>query len=79
MGIIETFAEAGALVMNSGCGPCMGAHQGIPCDGETVLSSSNRNFQGRMGNRNAEIYLASPATVAAGAVAGQITDPREFL
>ena len=78
-GHIQTFAEAGAIVMNPGCGPCMGAHVGIPCDGDVVISSSNRNFKGRMGNRNSEIYLGSPATVAASAVTGQITDPREFL
>jgi len=78
-GHIETFAEAGAMVMNTGCGPCMGAHQGIPSDGDVVISSSNRNFKGRMGNPTAEIYLGSPATVAASAVAGAIADPREFL
>ncbi len=78
-GHIQALAEAGAIIMNTGCGPCMGAHEGIPCDGDVAISSSNRNFRGRMGNRSAEIYLGSPATVAASAVAGKITDPREFM
>ena len=79
LGYIETLAAAGAMIMNTGCGPCMGAHQGVPSDGEKVISSSNRNFKGRMGNRNSEVFLASPATVAASAVAGEIVDPRDLL
>ena len=78
-GIIQTFIRAGGMVIAPGCGPCVGSHSGIPSDGETVISTANRNFQGRSGNANAYVYLASPATVAASAVTGNITDPREII
>ncbi len=78
-GIIEIFANAGCIVLNPGCGPCLGAHQGILAPGEVALSTANRNFRGRMGSRDSEIYLASPATVAASSIEGKIADPRKFL
>ncbi len=77
--IIQDLAEAGAIIMNANCGPCLGVHQGILGPGEVCIASQNRNFRGRMGSRDAEIYVASPATVAASAIKGQISDCRQFL
>jgi homoaconitase/3-isopropylmalate dehydratase large subunit len=75
-GYIQTFMEAGALVMNAGCGPCLGRQHGVLGPGERALSTSNRNYAGRMGSAQAEIYLANPAVAAASALAGAIADPR---
>lgn len=77
-GYIETFLRAGAVVESPGCGPCMGNHMGIPAIGEVSISTANRNFRGRMGTKESEIYLASPAVVAAAAVAGEIIHPQEL-
>ena len=77
-GWISDLMDAGAVIGVPGCGPCMGNHMGVPAVGEATISSANRNFRGRMGTRDSEIYLASPAVVAASAVAGTIADPRDI-
>ena len=76
-GYIAEFMRAGAVVMNAGCGPCLGIHEGALGDGEVALSTTNRNFKGRMGNPKSEVYLCSPVVAAASAVAGMIVDPRK--
>lgn len=76
-GLLEIFSDSGAIIMNPGCGCCLGVHQGALGDGETALSTTNRNFKGRMGNPKGDVYLCSPATAAASAVTGYITSPEK--
>ena len=77
-GILEQFVSAGGLVTAPGCGPCSGVHLGILADGEKCLATQNRNFRGRMGNPNSEVYLSSAAVAACSAIKGYIADPQEL-
>ncbi len=78
-GYLKVFSEAGAQILSPGCGPCLGAHMGVLAPKEKALSTANRNFKGRMGSPEGEIYLASPATVAVSCIKGEVTDPREVI
>jgi len=78
-GYLRIFLDAGAVILNPGCGPCLGAHQGILAAGERCLATTNRNFKGRMGSSDSEVYLASPAMAAATAIKGEIADPRGLI
>jgi len=78
-GYIEIILKAGGVLLNPGCGPCLGLHEGVVGSGEIVISTTNRNFKGRMGSPQAKIYLASPATVIYSAIRGEISNPMEIL
>lgn len=77
-GYLRTFVEAGAVIESPGCGPCMGNHLGVPAEGEVAVSTANRNFRGRMGTKESEVYLASPLVVAASAIAGELVHPKDL-
>ena len=79
LGYLETLIRAGAMVNPPGCGPCVGVHQGIIAAGETCVSSTNRNFLGRMGSKDSRVFLASPAVVAASAIAGRLAHPESIV
>jgi 3-isopropylmalate/(R)-2-methylmalate dehydratase large subunit len=78
-GLVEAFIEAGAAVSTPTCGPCLGGHMGVLAAGERAVSTTNRNFRGRMGHPESEVYLAGPAVAAASAVVGRIAAPEEVL
>lgn len=78
-GLLKTFIEAGAVVSTPTCGPCLGGYMGILAEGEKAVATTNRNFVGRMGHVDSEIYLASPAVAAASAIAGKIAEPKEVM
>jgi homoaconitase/3-isopropylmalate dehydratase large subunit len=79
LGYLETLVAAGAIINPPGCGPCVGVHQGILAAGEACVSSTNRNFLGRMGSKDSSVYLASPAVVAASAIAGRLAHPESIV
>ena len=78
-GTLATLTEAGAVILPSGCGACAGLGAGLLSEGETCISTTNRNFKGRMGHQDSFVYLGSPYTVAASAVAGRVADPRKLM
>lgn len=78
-GVLQTLSDAGAVILAPSCGACLGLHSGILAKGEKAISSTNRNFVGRMGHKESEIFLGSPASVAAAAIEGKIVDPRNYL
>jgi len=78
-GVVQRLVEAGALITPATCGACGGGHMGVVGPNETCITATTRNFKGRMGDPTARIFMGSPATVAASAITGVITDPREFL